>query len=133
MKVVYVAGAFRYPSVYVPGHQDHWGIQQNIMRAMTCSLDIWRAGAAALCPHANTMFFQNAAPDDVWLEGDLELMRRCDAVYMVPGWEQSKGACAEYAEAKAIGLPIFCTFSMLYLWLHPESGAVPEASGDSAR
>ena len=61
--VVYIAGPFRSPSAYVPGHQDCWGIQQNVMRAMELALDVWRHGAAAITPHANTMFFQNAAHD----------------------------------------------------------------------
>lgn len=120
MKVVYVAGPFRCPSQYVPGQQDAWGIQRNVMAAMTVGLEVWRMGAAALIPHANTMFFQNAAPDQVWLEGDLALLAKCDAVVMLPDWERSKGAREEHAFAKERGIPVFYTTVALRAWLVTE-------------
>jgi hypothetical protein len=52
-------------------------------------------------------YLSGAAPDEVWLEGDLELMRRCDAVLLVPGWKQSSGTVAEVTEARRMGLPVF--------------------------
>lgn len=87
MKVVYIAGPFR--------ASNSWDMEQNIRKAETLALECWRAGFAALCPHTNTRFFQGAADDSVWLEGDLELLKRCDACLMVPGWEKSQGSCAE--------------------------------------
>ena len=45
----------------------------------------------------------------MWLEGDLEMMKRCDAVLMVPGWEKSQGAMIEYKVAINRGLPVFCS------------------------
>lgn len=106
-KVVYVAGPFRAASAYVAGQQDSFGILTNIMAAMQVSLELWRAGLVGLCPHGNTFCFQNSAPDDVWLDGDIELMRRCDAVLMVPGWERSSGARAEKEIAENEGIPVY--------------------------
>jgi hypothetical protein len=41
------------------------------------------------------------------LMGDLQMIgERCDAVYMLRGWETSSGAFAEWAFARAIGLEI---------------------------
>lgn len=97
-KVVYVAGPFRGPN--------HWAIHKNIRRAEEIAFDIWRVGAVALCPHLNTIHFQDALPDDAWLTGDLELLRRCDAVVMVPGWEYSQGAQAERKYAKEHNIPV---------------------------
>ena len=54
----------------------------------------------------NTAFMDGAAHDSVWLDGDLEMLRRCDIVVMLPNWEQSEGATAEHAEAKRCGLEI---------------------------
>lgn len=34
------------------------------------------------------------------------LVRDCDAIYMLPGWESSKGACAELAVAMWAGLEV---------------------------
>lgn len=99
MKVVYVAGKFRGPN--------HWVVENNIRRAEEVALDLWRMGAAVICPHTNTRFFDGAAPDEIWLEGDIEIMKRCDAVYMVGDWRASKGATAEREVALAAGIPVF--------------------------
>jgi hypothetical protein len=109
MKVVYVAGPFRGPSA--------WDIECNIRRAETLALEVWRLGAAALCPHCNTRFFQNAAPDEVWLKGDLELLRRCDAIIVTEDWERSSGARAEVDFAVKHSIPFFATLSQLQVWL----------------
>jgi len=113
MKVIYIAGPFR--CTLPNGHQDCWGIQQNVMAAMELGLEVWKRGAVALVPHANTMFFQNAqgTVDDVWLKGDIELINRCDAVLFTDNWMQSAGARAEYEHAKAKGIP--CLFGKLAL------------------
>lgn len=105
MKLVYVAGPFRAPNA--------WEIEQNIRRAEAASLAVWRAGHACICPHANTRFFQGAAPDRVWLEGDLEILRRCDAVLVVDGYEHSAGTLAEIEEAKTRGIPVFFAMEAL--------------------
>ena len=110
MLVVYVAGPFRGDS--------YWDQENNVRRAEELSLEVWRSGCAALCPHANTRFFQGAAPDHVWLEGDLELLRRCDAIIMVSGWGNSIGASIEHDEAVSIGLPIFYNIDELHSYLN---------------
>lgn len=108
MKVVYIAGPFRASNA--------WEIEQNIRRAEYTALQLWRMGAAVICPHTNTRFFQGAAPDSVWLDGDLEILRRCDAVFAIDGWEQSTGAQAEVALARELGLPVFTGFA-IRAWL----------------
>jgi nucleoside 2-deoxyribosyltransferase len=109
MKVVYVAGPFRGPN--------SWEIEENIRRAERLSLEVWRLGAAALCPHTNTRFFQGAADDSVWLDGDLELLARCDAVVMTDDWWKSSGAKAEEAHARALNIPVFYNIDTLRTWV----------------
>jgi len=110
MKVVYVAGPFRGPN--------SWEIEQNIRRAESLSLEVWRAGFACICPHTNTRFFQGAADDSVWLEGDIEIMKRVDGVLMTPDWKRSQGATIEKEIAEKLGLPVFETLADLlaYTW-----------------
>lgn len=103
MKLVYVAGPFRGKS--------HWDIACNIRRAEALALEVWRQGVAALCPHANTAHFQDAAPDHVWLDGDLEMLRRCDAMVLTPDWRRSSGATAEVKEAIKLGIPCLRIFT----------------------
>jgi hypothetical protein len=113
--VVYVAGPFRGP--------DAWTVAQNVRRAEETALEVWRLGAACICPHANAAHFQGTLPDHVWLDGDLEMLRRCDAVLMVDGWGQSVGAKAEREEALRCGIPVLYSLGDLKDWLQREDEA----------
>jgi len=97
--LIYVAGPYRAASA--------WAIELNVRVAEFAALEVWRLGHVAVCPHAMTRYYQGALPDDVWLEGLLELMRRCDAVLMVGDWRSSTGSVAERTEAERLGLPVF--------------------------
>lgn len=99
MKVIYVAGPYRGPN--------NWEIECNIRRAESLALEVWQLGAAAICPHANTRFFQGTAPDDLWLAGDLAILSRCDALLTTPDWFRSVGARAEVAFASKHNIPVF--------------------------
>ena len=98
--IVYIAGPYRASS--------RWDEEQNVCRAEVTAHDVALAGAMPVCPHANTRpYFSDAQPARFWLEGTLEILRRCDAVVMLPTWEQSEGARAERMEAALLGLPVF--------------------------
>lgn len=111
MKLVYVAGPFR--------GKDSWEMEQNIRRAESLALDVWRLGAACICPHSNTRFYQGAAPDEVWLEGDLEILRRCDAILLTEDWARSQGAKEEKRVAEEQGIPVLYSVYELHAWLYP--------------
>ena len=108
MRVIYIAGPFRGPST--------WAIEQNIRRAESLALEAWLAGFAVICPHTLTRFYQGAAPDSVWLEGELAIIARCDALLLVPNWEQSVGTRGEIARAEELGIPVFERLEDLRRW-----------------
>lgn len=99
MKVVYVAGPFRGPTP--------WDVELNIRLAEELALRVANAGAMPLCPHTMTRYFDKQCNDQFWLDGTLELLRRCDAVVLTHNWEQSTGARGEYDEAGSFNLPTF--------------------------
>lgn len=105
MKVIYIAGPFR--------GSNSWEIECNIRRAEVLALEVWRAGYAALCPHTNNRYFTGAAPDDVWLRGDLELLKRCDAVLTTEDWHRSAGARNEVDLALRLGIPVYSNIAEL--------------------
>lgn len=109
MKLIYVAGPFRAATP--------WLIEQNIRKAETLALEVWKLGVPALCPHTNTRFYQHSAPDELWLQGDLVMLERCDAIVLVEGWEKSSGTKAEIEHAKSKGIPVFESLNQLDLWL----------------
>ena len=112
MTVVYIAGPFRGKS--------SWDVEQNIRRAETLALEVWRLGAVALCPHTNTRFFDGAADDRIWLDGDMELLKRCDAVLLTADWARSTGASAEKEHAHAIGVPVLFSIEELRAHMRQE-------------
>lgn len=99
MKVIYIAGKYR--------GRTPWEVEQNIRAAEDVAARVIQAGMMPLCPHANTRHMEGLADDEFFLAGTLELMRRCDAVVLVPNWRDSEGARAEVAEAERLGLPVF--------------------------
>lgn len=103
--VVYIAGPFRATTA--------WGVEQNVRRAEQAALEVWRLGAAAVCPHMNTRHFHGVLADNVWLDGDIEILKRCDAVLMLDGWEESVGASAECGVAHSTNIPVFFDFAEL--------------------
>ena len=46
------------------------------------------------------------ATHDDYMSVCLPLLSLADAIYMIPGWETSKGACIEYGYAIAKGLAV---------------------------
>lgn len=106
MRVVYIAGKFRGATP--------WQVEQNVRAAEAAALEVMRRGHMALCPHKNTQHFDGELPDEFFLEGTKELLRRCDAVLLVPGWQDSVGACGEVVEAlERVGIPVFGGGSIL--------------------
>lgn len=109
MKVVYVAGPFR--------GETAWQIEKNVRAAEALALEVWRVGAAALCPHANSRFFHGSLPDQVFTDGTLALLAVSHAILMMPGWELSTGARGERAWALEHRLPVFYSVEDLEDWL----------------
>lgn len=98
MLVAYIAGPYRADS--------HYGIHQNIASAEAVAMKYWRLGYAVICPHKNTAHFDGAMPDETWLKGDLEILKRCDVIVMMRGYKCSDGALAELKYARQHGLKI---------------------------
>jgi nucleoside 2-deoxyribosyltransferase len=115
--VVYVAGPFRAS----PDQSDQWAQTQNIRQAEALGLEVWRMGAAAVVPHLNTSHFQGTLPDTVWLDGDLAILSKCDAVLLTPDWAKSHGATAERTFALERGIPVFESIDELRVWVEVTS------------
>jgi hypothetical protein len=101
VKLVYIAGAFRAATP--------WAVHRNVARAEAAALQVAEAGAMPVCPHKISEHFDGLLTDAFWLAGTMELMRRCDAVYIFDPEHilRSRGTEAEVAQADLCGLPIF--------------------------
>jgi hypothetical protein len=102
MKLIYISGKF--------SDEDRiHGTEKNIVIASECALACWRKGWAVICPHKNTKDYQHVKDlhYETWINGVIEMLRRCDAILMLPGWEDSTGATIEHDIATSKGISIF--------------------------
>uniref|UniRef100_A0A6M3LAX0 DUF4406 domain-containing protein n=1 Tax=viral metagenome TaxID=1070528 RepID=A0A6M3LAX0_9ZZZZ len=104
MKVIYVAGKYTSSS--------EWGLYQNIHHAREVAHRLWDEGWAVICPHSNTSFFGGEYANhhidrEIWIKGDLEILSRCDAIYMLNNWQKSRGAIDELKLAEELGLEVY--------------------------
>lgn len=100
MRLLYVAGPYR-----ADGDNN---LLNNILTARYVSRRLWLRGWAVICPHMNNAFMDG--PDttfELFMAGDLEILQRCDAIYMLPGWRESEGAQIEFDRACELGLPAY--------------------------
>jgi len=103
--VIYTAGKFR------------GDIEANIAIAATVALQVWTMGCACICPHMNTAPWQGVLEDRVWLEGDLAIVAKCDAVLMLENWKCSEGATRERQLAMKLGIPVLYSIEELREWM----------------
>jgi len=106
--MVYISGKY--------GGETVWDVTNNIHAAEQVLAAMWEAGIPALCPHKNTAYLDGLLTRNQWIAGDLIMLKRCDAIFMLPGWEDSAGACEERAYALANGIPIFDDIATLICW-----------------
>lgn len=98
--IVYVAGPFR--------GKTPWDIEQNIRRAETVGLELARiANVTPMIPHTMYRYFQDALPDMFWLRAGLDLLKRCDAIFLCKGWERSQGSVREKEKAESLSIAVF--------------------------
>jgi hypothetical protein len=84
-------------------------VEENIQRAREAALQLWEAGYTVICPHLNTANFEeeiDLQPKD-YVDRDLEIVERCDAIVMLPKWQQSLGAVRELEHALANDVDVY--------------------------
>jgi len=103
MKIIYVAGK------YNPVDGTEWELERNIHHAEVEARKLWLDGWAVICPHKNTAHFgaYGKVDKDLWRNGDLEILRRCDAIYMLSNYKESMGALAELKLAQELGREVY--------------------------
>lgn len=115
MKVVYLAGSYRSKFGLL-------GIVVNIFRAWLVSRRLWGLGYVVLCPHTNALLMSGKIPESLFLDGDIVLLKRCDLVVLLPGWDKSRGTLNEISVSIKNNLPI-------YLWQNSKLVPISFSSG----
>jgi len=107
--LLYVAGPYRAATPAL--------IDANIKAARQVAVELWRAGHYVICPHLNTARMEAELPDsdDLFLDGTLAMLARCDGIVLLPTWDESQGAIGEVEYAKLNSMPC---------WTYPEIPAL---------
>ena len=98
-KIAYIAGPYSAETV--------WKTKTNIQAAERISAQLWVMGAAVICPHVNSGFFDGLVPYGAFLKGYLEVLSRCDFLVVLPAYEESHGTQKEIDKAKRLGKPVY--------------------------
>ena len=99
LPLIYIAGPFRGPTPL--------DVRRNVERARDLGLRVAQAGGYPVIPHTMTAEFDKQGEDQFWLDGTMEMLRRCDAIVMTKNWTTSAGACAEYQWARGAYMPVY--------------------------
>lgn len=100
MKVAYLAGQY--------SADDAEQVRANVEAAAAVQHELLNIRLAVFCPHVNYGHTHVAAFHyEQVMDFCFAHLRRTDLVVMLPGWQQSHGACREHGFATALGLPIY--------------------------
>lgn len=98
MNVMFISGPYRADT--------EAEIIKNIQRDESWARKFWADGVAVICPHKNSAMMGGDIPEKMFLDGYLEILGRCDILFVMSGSENSEGAKAEIKEARRLGLDI---------------------------
>ena len=127
MKLIYVAGPYS-------GNGTYSNIEDNIRHAEQVSLKLLQKGWAVITPHKNTAhyeFWEDFIGYDhkKWLDMSLEILKRCDAIIVLKGYELSKGTLEEIKFAKEHKILLFYEVNGIpdlpresCVWYNPATG-----------
>ncbi len=111
MKRVYVAGAYSADNVL--------DVLKNIGRGEWYASKIFRMGFAPFCPwHDKDYVIKNWNSNftvEQFYKYSLAWLEVCDIMFIVPGYEKSKGTLAEIKKAQELGISLVYNFNELIL------------------
>lgn len=85
-------------------------INHNIQKAESTSIALIRAGYHVITPHKNTAGYEKYEGNGIsymtWIEMDLNILSRCDAVFIMDNAKDSHGSQIEIEFAQSKNLPI---------------------------
>lgn len=97
--LIYVAGAYKGDPV------------ANTAKAEEVSISLIRNGWNVFTPHKNTFGYEKyedkELSESTWISMDLGMLERCDALYVINNWRESRGTQTEICFAGEHCIPTF--------------------------
>jgi len=107
-RVIYLIGPYY--------NKDPHLIKANVVLAQLWAARLWQH-CTVISPHLNIAPLAGQQPEEVFMQGCLELVERSDAVFVISGWHLSPGSLREVSLAEYIELPTLTTIKEVELWL----------------
>jgi hypothetical protein len=113
MRIVYIAGRYSGNTLAE--------VERNIDEARKVALMLAQRRIPFLCTILQTAHFDSLLGGgdpgyEYWIDVSLDVVKRCDAVFLVPAWQQSNGARREVQFAREHGMPVFEDIEVLTDW-----------------
>jgi len=111
LRIIYIAGAYSAPTLAE--------VTRHVDQTRKMALELAERRIPFLSTVLQTAHFElllGRQDPEHWIAVSLEILRRCDAIFLVPGWQKSKGAKLERETALARGMPVFEDIEMLAEW-----------------
>lgn len=94
-ELVYVSAPYGAPTINE--------VYENVMKARSLAVELWKLGYLVICPHTNTIMMDGLVPYDTFLELDFRLIDAADVVVFGKNWRNSIGCNKEYEYARSQG------------------------------
>lgn len=92
--------------IYISGPYSNGDVDTNVENAVLALHEVMDAGHVAFCPHlSHYAQMSRWRPYNQWIEADLKLLSKCDALVRLPG--DSQGAEIEVEFAGYRGIPVY--------------------------
>ncbi len=103
------------PVIYLAGPMGTVNIAENVRKAIAEARWLVEIGVAPLTPHTSFfMNYDNKFPYETWMDVDLSILPRCDALYRLPG--ESPGATREVTAALLAKQPVLYDRDAVLAW-----------------
>lgn len=85
----------------------------NTYKAYKIAKKLWNKNIITICPHSNSFWMDNSCDYKIFLNGYIEVLKKCDFIYMLPNWMSSNGAILEHKFALQNDIEIFYNIETL--------------------
>ena len=114
--------------VYIAGRLNDDAVDyiKNMHKMMVFAHKVKRMGFSIFVPCLDVLMGMKFGTYDYedYFYSNLEWLRVADAVFVCPGWEDSKGTIAEIKEAKKNGIPVYFKLENLKVGMEVHGRAV---------
>ena len=99
MKLAYIIGPLTASSIH--------NRILNIRKAEELSIALWSAGYAVICPHLNSGLLQGACHEQDFIDGYIEILKRCDFAVVSSEQAHNKNSIIETEYCIDNNIPVY--------------------------